>query len=491
MKKILTFLLLGIVIVGKGQVVCNSDTNYRDIAYHILKNLNKSQIPTGVLYDAVFPLAGLEYYTGLSNTDTSSSTHFMQAYSEIYLSRINNTGMQHLSDFEDNIDNYTIDKKFRHPIGIIDYEFNTIRADAVSSNLLSVSNNQLFDVAGRTQSPYEYHQTAIASLLTTEEYPCFYPGTHFLEFTQGFVTTNTNFSLSQVTYLQIILNGVSVYSQAVSGLNNVSVPIEIGNSDQMSTIVLIFTVNGNTKTYIISTCQTSAEPITSCRGGVQIPITGFPFDGGYGEGSYSELGVATIYYSNISCADGKLRKPIIFVDGFDPNNVQDHQKIWKNYINFPFEDLNNPAAQLGSELLAAGYDVIILDQKKGSKKYNRGGGGLVENNGLVLAKLLETLYAQHHNSMIEDFVVVGASMGGLVSRFGLAWMEANNIPHHTRLFISFDSPQDGAQIPLGLQQTVDKLTQTGIISLSAQKKNMLHQSNAAKQLLLHHSSTLS
>lgn len=254
MKKILTFLLLGIVIVGKGQVVCNSDTNYRDIAYHILKNLNKSQIPTGVLYDAVFPLAGLEYYTGSSNTDTSSSTHFMQAYSEIYLSRINNTGMQHLSDFEDNIDNYTIDKKFRHPIGIIDYEFNTIRADAVSSNLLSVSNNQLFDVIGRTQSPYEYHQTAIASLLTTEEYPCFYPGTHFLDFTQGFVTTNTNFSLNQVTHLQVILNGVSVYSQAVSGLNNVSVPIEIGNTDQMSTIVLIFTINGNTKTYIISTC---------------------------------------------------------------------------------------------------------------------------------------------------------------------------------------------------------------------------------------------
>ena len=113
----------------------------------------------------------------------------------------------------------------------------------------------------------------------------------------------------------------------------------------------------------------------------------------------------------------------------------------------------------------------------------------IENNGLVLAKLLETLYEQHSATMTEDFVVVGASMGGLVSRFGLAWMEANNKPHHTRLFISFDSPQNGAQIPIGLQQMVDKFTQFGGLAVFPSVRNAIHQSNAAKQLLVHHSST--
>jgi PGAP1-like protein len=491
MKKIFTLLLFCFALSSNAQVVCNADTNYRDVALKILKNINKAQIPTGVLYDAVFPLAGLDLFTGGTTTDTSNATHFLQAYSELYLSRINNTGMQHLSDFEDNIDNYNPDKKFRHPIGIIDYEFNTIRPDAVTNNLFSVSNNQLFDVPGRTQSPYEYRKTAVASVLTTEEYPCFFPGTHFLEFTQSFVVSNTGFTLAQVSNLQVILNGVTVYNNPVSGLNNFTLPITISNNDQLGTIILQLTVNGILKTYIISTCQTSAENITNCRGTDQIPITGYLFDGGYAEGYYAEKGIATIYYSNQSCGDKRLRRPIIFVDGFDPTNSQDHQKIWKDYLNLAFDDGNNPNTRLGDELLAKGYDVIILDQKKANKKYNRGGAGLVENNGLVLAKLLETLYTQHSTSMIEDFVVVGASMGGLVARYGLSWMEANYIPHHTRLFISFDSPQDGAQLSIGLQQTVDKLTQTGVLAISAKVKNMLHQSNAAKQLLLHHSSSQS
>ena len=266
MKKIYTILFLGISTLSNGQVVCNADTNYRDISYNILKNLDKSQISTGVLYDAVFPLAGLQYYTGDSGTDTSNADHFLQAYSEIYLSRVNNLGMQHLSDFEDNIDNYTTNQQFRHPIGIIDYQFSMIKPDAVTNNLLSVTNNQLFDVAGRTQSPYELNSTRIASILTTEEISCFMPGTHFLDFTQGFVVSNTGFSLGQVSYLQVILNGISVYNNPVAGLNNVSIPITITNTDQNSTIVLIFTVNGTARTYIISTCQTSVENQTNCRG---------------------------------------------------------------------------------------------------------------------------------------------------------------------------------------------------------------------------------
>jgi hypothetical protein len=113
----------------------------------------------------------------------------------------------------------------------------------------------------------------------------------------------------------------------------------------------------------------------------------------------------------------------------------------------------------------------------------------MENNGLVLAKLIDTLYQIYHSTLSEDFVVVGASMGGLVSRFGLAWMEQNNKPHHTRLFISFDSPQNGANIPLGIQHMINNFTQNGILTLSAKIRNSSHYSNAAKQLLIHHTDT--
>ncbi|MFN8431892.1 MAG: hypothetical protein U0V04_18060 [Spirosomataceae bacterium] len=471
------------------QQTCPTDIPYSETAFQLLKNLDKSQIPTGILYESVLPLANIYEYTGNSTTDTTNTAHFLQAYAEIYLSTFNNSGMKHYQTLYDDIDNFNSNPKYYHPIGIIDYNFNTIHPDAINNNLLSLSNQQLYDVPNRSSSPYISEKAIIASILLTEDYPCLYPGQHFFTFTNNFVLSNSGFTLSQVSHLQAIYNGTTIYNSSVAGLDNFNLPLTVSNNDQNSILVLILTVNGQQKYSIISTCQIGIDPLTSCRGQDEIEITGYSFDGGYGEGNYAEKGKANIYYSNASCSDKKLRKPIIFVDGFDPSNSQHHEGIWKEYLNIEFIE-NGQQSKLGDTLLARGYDVIILDQVKGAdKKYNRGGAGIIENNGLVLAKLLETLYAQHGSTMTEDFVVVGASMGGLVSRFGLAWMEANNKPHHTRLFISFDSPQNGAQIPIGLQQMVDKFTQFGGLAAFPSVRNAIHQSNAAKQLLVHHSST--
>jgi hypothetical protein len=482
-----------------GQQTCPTDPPYSDLAYDILKNIDRSQVPTGILYESVFPLADIYAYTGvLNSTDTSYTGHFLQAYAEIYQSANNNTGMKHYQQLYEDIDNFHPDRKYHHPIGIIDYDFNTIHPDAVNNNLLSVSNNQLFDVTGRPSSPYVSEKVVIAGALMTEDYPCFYPGTHYFRFDNNFVLSNSGFSLSQVTHLEAIYDGTTVFNGPVSGLTNFTLDITVGNDDKNALLILRLTVGGQQKHYIISACQVAIEPPTDCKGTHQLEITGYPFDGGYtdekGEpiGEYSELGVATIYYSDSSCADKKLRRPLIFIDGFDPGNTQHHETIWKDRLNAEFQETGNPfPTQLGAELLSLGYDIIILDQKKpdSGQKYNRGGTGLVENVGLVLAKLLDSLYTLHGTTMEEDFVVIGASMGGINARFGLAWMEANNKPHHTRLFISCDSPQNGAQIPIGLQQMVDRFTRYGGLALVPSIRNTLHYSNAAKQMLLHHSDT--
>ncbi|MBC7642189.1 MAG: T9SS type A sorting domain-containing protein, partial [Flavobacterium sp.] len=51
----------------------------------------------------------------------------------------------------------------------------------------------------------------------------------------------------------------------------------------------------------------------------------------------------------------------------------------------------------------------------------------------------------------EKNVVVGPSMGGLISRYALRYMEMNSLNHDTRLYISFDSPHKGANVPIGFQ----------------------------------------
>ena len=132
---------------------CDAPVPYNRQAYDMLKNLDKTQIPTGVLYESVYPWAELEFYDGSATSDTSNTSHFMQAYTEMYNSTFNRTNLKHPSDLMTNIINFHADKTFHHPVGIIDYQFNTIKEDAVSNNLLSVSNNQLFDVSGRTDTP--------------------------------------------------------------------------------------------------------------------------------------------------------------------------------------------------------------------------------------------------------------------------------------------------------------------------------------------------
>jgi hypothetical protein len=74
-------------------------------------------------------------------------------------------------------------------------------------------------------------------------------------------------------------------------------------------------------------------------------------------------------------------------------------------------------------------------------------------------------------------------MGGLVARYGLAWLEANAMPHRVRTFISFDAPQRGANIPLGLQHWMQFYS--GRSADAAGFRDILN-SPAARQMLVYH-----
>lgn len=102
-----------------------------------------------------------------------------------------------------------------------------------------------------------------------------------------------------------------------------------------------------------------------------------------------------------------LKKVVVVVEGFDITNSRNAQD---NYNTF-----SSAAANLQSQ----GYDVIILNFGD-SHDY-------IERNSFLLVELIKRI----NNSKVtqDEIVVIGASMGGLVSRFALGYMEANDIPH--------------------------------------------------------------
>jgi hypothetical protein len=468
---------------------CNAPIPYAEEGHQILKNLDKSQVPTGILYEEVFPWADLELYDATSITDSSTFNHFFQSYAELYYSSYNRTNMIHPSNLESSISNFHSNKDYHHPIGFIDYNFNSLDPNAITNNSIYVSNGQLFDTPNRTQSPYLAKRTFISSVLQANSIEDFYDGIHYFYFQPSFTFSNRGTQISSYEYIDFYLDGAFLNRTYTNGNNSLTVAIDFPLYEGQSLLSFVYhKVSGEDEVARVQLNRKARKNLTGCNGGTQIPITGDSFDAGYGDGAYGAQGKGYIFWANQNCASKQLKKVVIFVDGFDHDNSRDAWKIWNSRINATIRDINGNDIQFGNELRSDehGYDVIVYDYDEDLT--NRGGGGLVENNGIAFVKFLETLYNQHQSTLQQDFIVIAPSMAALVVRYGLAWAEKNNKAHHVALYMSFDGPNQGAHVTAGIQQSIDIFTQYGGLRKYESKKNFLHHSFAAKQMLLNHSS---
>ena len=106
--------------------------------------------------------------------------------------------------------------------------------------------------------------------------------------------------------------------------------------------------------------------------------------------------------------------------------------------------------ELLNQLCCAGYDICFVDFMSGE--------AYIESNGEALYSILVQLHQKLvDNNSNEKMVVCGASMGGLVARYAINKLEAEGHTDWVEKFISFDAPQMGANIPLGLQYTLKHL----------------------------------
>lgn len=488
MRLIILFIFGLISIASFSQVPnCNAPAPYKDEATHILQHIDKTQIPKQTLYEEVFPWADIDLFTGSSNTDTTNMLHFFQAYSELFYASYNQANYTHPLDYETAVKNFNADKRYHHGMGIIDFDFNTIDPNAVNNGLFTVSNGQLYDNPNRSSSPYLNKRAFLSTVLQAHEYDAFYDGTHYFHFQPSLVLSNRSFQLSNIQYIDFYLDGSFMSRAYPNGSNYLTIAQYFPPSDAESILSVVYHTTSNTDEVArIKLKRKILKNFTNCDGGTQIAITGDIFDGGYGEPAYGAQGKGYVFFADNNCTNQVVKKPIIFVDGFDPTNGRNAWDIWSTRINAQIQDNNQNLIRFGDELRSMGYDIIIYDYDEDA--VNRGGAGFIENNGIAFAKFLETVRSQYQSTIEEDFVVIAPSMAALVVRYGLAWAEQNNKQHHVRLYLSFDGPQQGAHVTVGIQQTLDQFTQYGGLKVFDGAKNGIHQSNAAKQMLLNHSS---
>jgi cellulose biosynthesis protein BcsQ len=148
----------------------------------------------------------------------------------------------------------------------------------------------------------------------------------------------------------------------------------------------------------------------------------------------------------------KLVKPLIVLEGYDKHYIAPHISPF-NYSLDQFlaeiitsRDPNN--FDLRNALENTGdYDIVFVD-------YANGTDDILLNAGLF-ERVLNYVNTNKDPASTEQNVVMGMSMGGLIGRYKLAQMEkANPGSTHVRLLILQDSPQRGANLPLGYSAAV-------------------------------------
>ena len=180
-------------------------------------------------------------------------------------------------------------------------------------------------------------------------------------------------------------------------------------------------------------------------------------------------------------ADGILDKPIILLDGFDPGDARNITGIY-SLLNYGTSGQN-----LGDLVRAQGYDVIILNfptyTRTGTTTSVDGGVDYIQRNAMILVELINQINAQKVGTAKN--VVIGPSMGGLISRYALRYMEQHSLNHDTRLYISFDAPHKGANVPIGYQHLFNYMGfgPVGDVSLQGLVNGML-KSPAGREMLI-------
>ncbi|WGF91493.1 T9SS type A sorting domain-containing protein [Aequorivita marisscotiae] len=189
----------------------------------------------------------------------------------------------------------------------------------------------------------------------------------------------------------------------------------------------------------------------------------------FGQGEYE------IFLDNV---DGVLDHPIIVLDGFDPGNSRDIPGL---YASLSFGGQN-----MADILRDEGFDIVILNAPVYTTdgKTIDGGGDYIQRNAMVLVAMIQQL----NNDKVgnNELVVLGPSMGGLIGRYALSYMENNSLDPETRLYISFDSPHRGANIPISLQYLINYFAEQVGDATAQQVVAQLLNSPAAKEMLTDH-----
>ncbi len=433
---------LDVDIPGGGTTI---NTAFAQQMNSIIAHLENNRVPYGLLKDIAFEAINLDNYDGVLLADSNyvNQSIMGRIYNTVRSSVINTTNAGTFLSLD------TIETRvhtLKHPGKIVlegmFYHYSKLADNAVSNGQISISGNQLYDVyqGGVWQNPYEIKTTfAIAPTSTDVE-----------GLNQQFVLpaslwlTNSG---ADVAGIQLDAGDGLGYRNVTIG-SNVSVTYPDTGRYVMQ---MKLTLTNSTILYSHAEVTVSNTAASFCPTCIVMDIP-----------ANSNHSGATITIHNRTTAG--LRKPLIIAEGFDPGSILTPEKEFgtNSYRTFHNDLINsrpasapNTPTELENILfnpIAANnqYDIVYVDWKDGMDDIKRNAAALED-----VIRNVNSLKATAGSS--QNNVVMGISMGALAARWALKEMENNSENHQTNLYISYDGPHQGANVPLGAQYALRHL----------------------------------
>jgi parallel beta-helix repeat protein len=191
----------------------------------------------------------------------------------------------------------------------------------------------------------------------------------------------------------------------------------------------------------------------------------------------------SIRHGKAQSVSKQLKKPFILIEGFDvdlnPNDNKFGTVDWNTFSSgISFDERNNPTREnlkdlkiLAERLYNEDYDCIFVDFKNGA-------GDLYKNSN-ALIRIIQ--WVNQNKQSDEELVVMGASMGGLIARYALRTMEIEGCNPCVKLYGTFDSPHQGANLPLSIQHAIKGMAH---LSTDADLAYKLLFTKGAQQMLV-------
>lgn len=412
--------------------------------------LDPAQIPTGLLLEKSPPLwRNFEDYNGLnSNPASATFIDWRQLLAEANNIEVYDNIVPTVEAASAALPAYKSWQEVH--IGIINLDYNRLRPEAFTDTLLLEIDGTLHHNPNATESPYETH-TLFA---VAPDRAWVYSDQVDFVFDPAFLVSNKTSSF-EVDF----------------GDGNGFLPLTMGTTysvsyNSRSQKKLRIRYFDNQKYYLAGTSvEAGLSAITRDLAAEDLPDEIITLPGG---------SIAGIRYG---CQVGSIKKPVILVEGLDINAsglgvsgqgglkcddgtgtgneiVIRHGDLGWDVFTIPEVAISSGNEQLVllpellDELKEKDYDIIILD-------FFDGADDIFDNAAELIALIEEVNARKALGSSSAENVIIGASMGGQVARVALKSMEQNGQDHDTRLYVSFDSPHQGANIPMGLQHFLD------------------------------------